>query len=362
MDRRSLVIASLLSLSGCAAEHALKADEEDVPVDGKADGIAGLVEHTSSLQEIHEIGTSFTVDHRAHAWNFHLGESEDVAIFTAIFSGEHQTAEVDTVIYLYRKTGDGWGRYYRKNDDASDQTLFSRIEETLAPGDYRIIVKAYDRSVRGEFAINLRCADGACDYNDPNVIPTPEPEPGTGTADRPGSRTVSFRAPILDENDEQPLSRFNAALSRAGLPTFPDYVTISSANRRPMVEYERIATQAARADVQAVTGGDLLQYSTPGALASAPHSEMIGLCYEGDGTALADFISGFADGVFSDMLGIYGWRSGTKSAYNEWHEPTSESGIYEEWNAFDANSSDVLVIYSADDDGNETTAIVPHCR
>ena len=59
-DMRTRLLASLLAiaLAGCAVDD--EGDElDDLAFDGKGDA-PGLVDHDSSLQEIHEIGSTFT--------------------------------------------------------------------------------------------------------------------------------------------------------------------------------------------------------------------------------------------------------------------------------------------------------------
>jgi hypothetical protein len=353
---RHVPLALVLALlaASCAAPPA---DQDDPFADGKADWV-GLVNHDSAIQEIGEIGTSFTATKRAHAWTFTLGMTEQVSMWTALFSGSTGKV-VDTVIYLYRKDGSAWGHYINKNDN-SNGTKWSRLEVTLPPGEYRVIVAARTESTQGEFAINLRCADGFCDYYDPNEYPDPE-DPGVGQPDDPGTGAVSFRLPLHDEQG-RPLSVHNDALQAKGLPTFPDFITVSSTATTPAKEFERYVAQAQREDVLAVTDSELEQYADPASYLDAVRGTELGLCYTGNGAALAGFFQEFSDSIFSDQFVVYGWRTATKSAYDEWHEPTRVSAIYEEWTAFDATSDDVLVIFSTDDDGTERTATVPHCR
>jgi hypothetical protein len=341
--------------SGCAMAPS-KGPESDALLDGKADAVNGVLEHTSPIQEIHEIGVSLTEEVRGHAFNFTLGMDEHVSIHTALFSGD-RGPEIDTVLYLFRKNDDGWGHYIRRNDDdaSRDGTVWSRIEEDLGPGEYRILAKAYDDAV-GMFAVNMNCADGFCDYYDPADVPEPT-EPGTGTADPVGTGAVSIVVPLLDENENLPMSRFNDELERAGLPMFPDTLTVSSEDGDFQAELDALAEQSARDDVLAITGAELsLYYSSLEPLLDA------GFCYSGDGSAVPDLMSGIAGSILSEMFVVWGWRAGEKSAYDEWHEPTRESAIYDEWNEYDPSGGSVLLVASSDDDGTEGVVIVPACR
>lgn len=353
---RSHVISSLLlTLAfGCAMAPD-KGPESELLLDGKADGVDGIIEHTTPIQEIQEVGLTLTEDTRGHAYRFTLGTNEHVSIYTALFSGD-TGPEIDTVLYLFRKSEDGWGHYIRRNDDdpTREGTLWSRIEEDLAPGEYRILVKAYGDTV-GSFGLNMKCADGFCDYYDPSDVTEPD-ERGTGEPDAVGTGDVAVKVPVLDENEQLPLSRFNAALGAASLPTFPDTFGASNQNDAWQGELDALAAQSARDDVLAITGAELAQYGGLEPLVDA------GFCYEGDASALPDLLSGFSDAILSDMFSVWGWRAGASSAYDEWHEPTTASAIYDEWNAYDASGTDVLLVVSDDDDGNERVVTVPACR
>lgn len=312
----------------------------------------GLIEHDSSIQEIGEIGVSRTDKIKAHAWTITLGTTERVSLFTSKYSGSEDEPVIDTVLSLFRRGETGWGEPIEQNDDASAETRYSRIEVELTPGQYRVLADATRATTRGWFAVNVRCADGYCNEYAPDPNPTDPEEPGTGEADEPLDAPVSFRAPIVDYEGDS-LSRFNDDLTAAGLPTFPEFVTISSESDEPAAEWQKMQEQAEREDVAALIEVEMMSYSDPGSLP--------GLCFEGEASALAGFLWQFSDIVFSDQFVVYGWRAGSLSAYDEWHEPTSQSAIYEEWQSFDPSQGDVLVVFSTDDDGNEQTATVPPC-
>jgi hypothetical protein len=352
----SVAVATML---GCG-QQGDPAQEEDLSLDGRADSTNQVIDHTTPIQEIGEIGVSLSDKIRGHSWTFTLGMQEMVGIYTALYSGDKKGPEVDTVLYLYKKSGNAWGSYIQRNDNASAQTKYSRIDVVLDPGEYRIVVKGRNKNVLGQFAVNLRCADGFCDYYDPSKVSPPE-EDGIGEADKPGAGVVSFRLPLIDETGEL-LSQFNDRLSQAGLPTFPDFITVSSANNPVDAEFSKYNQQASQKDILAITNSDLQQYVDPDVFTSPRKGGDLGFCYEGDGTALADFMWSFADSIFSDQFVVYGWRADGKSAYEEYHEPTKTSGMLEEWSAFDAASDSVLVVYSTDDDGNGKTITIPHCQ
>lgn len=341
---RSL-LAALLVLGGCTLGAPL---EEPNPGALEPDG---LREHDSRIQEIGEIGVSRTETIKAHAWRITLGTNERVSLYTAKYTGEESAVEIDTVLSLFKKGETGWGEPIAQNDDAAAGTVYSRVELDLEPGEYRLLVDATKATTRGWFGVNVRCADGYCNEFAPGPATEPE-EYGTGEADEPGDGPVSFRAPIVDDEGDL-LSRFNEDLTAAGLPTFPDFVTLSTVDEDPSAAWNAIYEQSSREDVAAAIEVEMMAYADPPSLP--------GLCYEGDGSVLAGFLWQFSDSVFSDQFVVYGWRAGGRSAYDEWHEPTSLSASYEDWQAFDPSGTDVLVIFSTDDDGNEQTATIPRC-
>lgn len=345
-----LGLVASFPLVGCAADVGETEDEvEDTYFDEKADR-QGLVEHESDLQDIREIGLRFDRAQRAHAFEFKLGRDEHVSIYTQLFSGS-QGPEVDTVLYLYELQDNHWGHYLRKNNNTAG-TKWSRIELDLAPGDYRVIVSAATRSVNGNIGLNLGCEDGVCE----RYAATPEPEETeVGEPDQPRSGTVSFVVP-LENDDGVLLSSFNDALAAAGLDTFPDTVTVSSSSSDATARWNMYNERAAQDEVTAITGSEMRQYADPGVFLDN------GFCYRGNGSALADFTQGFSDNIFSDMYTVYGWRAGDLSVYGEHKEPTEANDDYADWNDYDAQSGDVMIIYSTDDDGTPEFTSIPRCN
>ncbi len=246
----------------------------------------------------------------------------------------------------------GWGHYLRKNNNTQG-TKWSSIETDLEPGVYRVIVAAASSSVRGDFAVNFACADNYCDRYAPPVGEFEEP--GVGTPDQPRNGTVSFEMP-LQTQDGTLLSAFNSSLRDAGLEEFPDYVTVSSSSRTPAAEFEHFASHADSEEVLAVTDSEISRYGDP-----ALYLEN-GFCYRGVSSALALFTADFSDNIFSDQYVVGGWRAGSLSAYGDWHEPTESSGDLDEWNEFDANADEVMIIFSTDDNGTPEFASIPRCN
>lgn len=113
-----------------------------------------------------------TEEEHFHAWTFTLSGDAQVALHTELV-----TPNVDTVLYLYRRTpGDAlWGSYKKRNDDAEEGVLWSRLSVSLDAAEYRVLVKPYKRSIRGTFALHGACEGDGCpatgDDGTPAVLP-----------------------------------------------------------------------------------------------------------------------------------------------------------------------------------------------
>ncbi len=91
------------------------------------------------------------------AWTFTLYGAADVQLYTAA----NRDGAVDTVLYLYKKTGATWGSYIARNDDDGG-SVFSMVEKTLPAGEYRAIVKGHAKSTRGRFKLTVDCTGAGC--------------------------------------------------------------------------------------------------------------------------------------------------------------------------------------------------------
>jgi hypothetical protein len=191
------ILAIALAMVGCTANTVVKApgSEEGAPLDGKADSFRSPTEHgtlrfgaTPSRAEL-----SPDDDQRFHAWTFSLSGDAEVSVRT-----NASNPNLDTVLYLYHRTSsdERWGSYLTKNDDASDDTVFSAIERALGEGEYRIIVKGFKEQLEGPFTVSAECAGAGCESR------TPEPEvsipPTTDfTAACVGALWEAFDAPVV---------------------------------------------------------------------------------------------------------------------------------------------------------------------
>lgn len=175
------LLFALAGVPACATDVSTldKQDEEDAPVDGKADGW-NLTEHGDLVfDELadDEPGTTLAQDgavlsrrQPAHAWVLELDDEADIGLMTADGEDGHLASgrsTVDTVMYLYRQQANGnWGRYLERNDDIIDNNVNSAIDRHLEAGTYRVIVKGLSRSTTGEFRISGSCNGPGCVHID----------------------------------------------------------------------------------------------------------------------------------------------------------------------------------------------------
>lgn len=166
----ALLAPALLISSACVGESD-KGEEDDPLTDSKADSFRTPTEH-GTLTFGEPAWAEFTAAQGFHSWTFELSGDASVDLTTGALT-EHSvvTPNLDTVMYLYRRTSPTatWGSYIAKNDDEEDGSLRSRIIEDLGAGEYRVIVKTFKRSMRGEFHLGGTCTGAGC--------PPVEPEP-----------------------------------------------------------------------------------------------------------------------------------------------------------------------------------------
>lgn len=155
---RLLYLSTVLAmaLTACTTDALDKGLEDDVPADGKLDSFGTPTDHGEL-----ELGASnyaeITYSEGFHSWTFTLTDGAEIDLRTSV-----QTINLDTVMYLYRRTAAGWGAYIAKNDDVADNDPTSRLEETLTAGEYRVVVKGFKRTMRGEFTVAGSCSGVGC--------------------------------------------------------------------------------------------------------------------------------------------------------------------------------------------------------
>ncbi len=162
MSHRLLAALALpFFLTAACVESDDKGPEEEVPGEGKDDSFAKPTYHGDiGLNTFPAPEATLTATERHHTWTFSLTDNASVHAFT----GPSLTGRmvIDTVLYLYKQKADGsWGAYLARNDDYQG-SLFSSLTRNLGAGTYRILVKGYAASTRGQFSAHVECEGAGC--------------------------------------------------------------------------------------------------------------------------------------------------------------------------------------------------------
>ncbi|MBK8171278.1 MAG: DVUA0089 family protein [Sandaracinaceae bacterium] len=146
-----------------------KAEETDSPADGKLDAWS-ITDHgplawvRGDGVDLYNANEAANLSTRARAIGFTFTLSGEATLSVALRRHSRSSANIDTVMYLYRQGATGnWGRYIARNDDVSDQSCWSAFNvEDLDEGTYRVVVKGYSRSDVGEFRLDASCTGAGC--------------------------------------------------------------------------------------------------------------------------------------------------------------------------------------------------------
>lgn len=158
----SLLSAALFSaalLPSCAIDEGKGAEDDEFGVyEDKSDSFRNPTEHGSLIFDTPQ-AARLSSEEKFHSWDFELSDDAQVVLETALV-----TANLDTVMYLYKKNPDtgNFGRFKFKNDDASDGTVASALSKNLNKGQYRILVKGFKSSLRGRFDVVASCEGAGC--------------------------------------------------------------------------------------------------------------------------------------------------------------------------------------------------------
>jgi hypothetical protein len=147
------VLLALVTLVACAT----KGPEAGAPLDGAFGSFDAPTDHGEVTFGAIQTAT-FTPDNEAHTWTFSVTETVAIRAFTDLVP---KHSGVDTVLYLYKKSQDGWGSYIARDDD-DGRLEWSSIEGSLGAGDYRVLVKGYSSSEHGGFELEVDCTGTGC--------------------------------------------------------------------------------------------------------------------------------------------------------------------------------------------------------
>jgi len=137
--------------------HVYALIEADTPLDGAFESFRAPIDHGEVTFGAIQTAT-FTPDDEAHTWTFAVTDTVAIDAFTDLVP---KHSGVDTVLYLYEKSPDGWGSYIARDDD-DGRLEWSSIEGSLGAGDYRVLVKGYSSSEHGGFELEVDCTGAGC--------------------------------------------------------------------------------------------------------------------------------------------------------------------------------------------------------
>ena len=158
MTHRLVAVLLALAVPACLAGTDDKGEESALPEDGGADSFRSPTEH-GPIGFVTPVLGELTAQAGYHTWDFTL--SGPAALVLATAPPTPTGRKVDTVLYLYREGAGGWGRYLARNDDANGK-VWSELRRTLDAGHYRVLVKGYDTTTRGRFAVSAACTGDGC--------------------------------------------------------------------------------------------------------------------------------------------------------------------------------------------------------
>jgi hypothetical protein len=145
-----------------------------MPEDGSADSWKNPTYHGDLVFGVPG-GAAFTDTEFFHAWTFSLSDEATVGVWVVPLADN-----MDTVMYLYRRDpgATAWGRYVARNDDFEGK-MWSRLDESLGAGEYRVMVKGYKQSLRGRFKLDASCDGPGCGGDTPDCTDEKDLMPST---------------------------------------------------------------------------------------------------------------------------------------------------------------------------------------
>lgn len=159
---KALLVSTCLVL-GCTAgsSAANKGPEDDVPADGKLDSSTKNRDFGNVGLATGPFAGELDRNQTSQSFTFTLTDRAKLSITTGanVFATDD---EVDTVLYLYKKTNGSWGPYLARNDDEEEGKLSSEINGTYGAGTYKVLVKGHSRSVTGPTLTSIYCQGAGC--------------------------------------------------------------------------------------------------------------------------------------------------------------------------------------------------------
>lgn len=189
------------------------------------------------------------------------------------------------------------------------------------------------------------------------------PEVGEDVSDLKSAK-VTLRIPLLDEKGKL-LSAHNAALSAAGLGTFPDVVEIEGGANAALAKgatkkWDEASALVDKAYEKLHLSIEMQSYGEPFSYQTKDPKTTI--CYRGNPMLVVSLVSNLADAVFSDQLGVHGWRYRQTKQLDENLTADDEATFPTIWKQWRGKGSAVLVVTHSSDDGSEmNVGIIAKC-
>jgi hypothetical protein len=190
-----------------------------------------------------------------------------------------------------------------------------------------------------------------------------EPETAEDVGELNSGR-VALRVPLLDENGKL-LSRHNAEMRAAGLATFPDTVEIRGGADGAVVRDGAKKWEKASALIDAAyeKGIELTHRLLAEPADYETKDAATTICYTGSAKLVASLIQSLTDSVFSDQLGIHGWRYRQTKELQEGSDPEWENAFPSIWKNWRGRGNAILFLTASSDSGDElNVGIVRKCQ
>jgi phosphatidylserine/phosphatidylglycerophosphate/cardiolipin synthase-like enzyme len=156
--RTTLALGVCWALVGCITPDDGSDPDGDPDFDGKADGTAASATAKG--------GVDFAAA-RELAFADATGQATKLVYATFELSGaatvslETKASDADTVLYIYKPSGDKWGSYLVRDDDSGTGTL-SKLSRRLDAGSYRVLVRRKTGTGTPHVSLAASCSGSGC--------------------------------------------------------------------------------------------------------------------------------------------------------------------------------------------------------
>ncbi len=171
MQHRPALLSVSLALALGACVGATDDEDPALAADGKADGFSppwqGVLPVASGQGSVDVVFERPGGDPSSLAYvEFALSGPATISLETKYHRTEvaawnEINRRLDTVLYVYQPTGDRWGSYLVKDDDAG-YGKFSRLTVDLDAGSYRVLLKRKNGSGTPVTDLHFDCAGAGC--------------------------------------------------------------------------------------------------------------------------------------------------------------------------------------------------------